>query len=908
MKKVFKKFHKGGTSHDPNRSNDSPSVPSQSCHSDHRPTELVVSSIPSNVTSTERTSAAESAERRDYFSSEEEYQMQLAMAISASNSQYRDDQRRSNLAGKEDVGAAEAMSRRYGDYNVVDYNERILDGFYDIYGLPISSPNKRKMPSLYELQTSFGDLGFEVIIVNRAIDNALVELEQVAQCIALDSRQAEVGFLLERISELVVQHLGGPVKDAHDMLAKWMRKSTELRMSQQTSLLPIGCITIGLSRHRSLLFKILADSVGIPCKLVKGSYYTGLDDDAVNIIKIDYDKEFLVDLMASPGTLLPADVLNAKDTVAGTYDATMNQHLLPWVTNNSSNDPHSSVPSLLNGVGSSTIDNNKFTDKAAKCGQALPKIAIQASLLDVGSSSMANQKACYPHVQHGESSAKQKVSDVKVDSGNFQEVTDLSNLFSELNPFQDRQFRATDNKNTEYRRRREQLVPNPGKLPPLVSKNRTPYNSSPNVNPANFVEALPSWQNISTNIQKASSSVDPYFAATIVDNESDSSGSTSCASGSSNSSVASTSRINSDGELDKKNKQLTSVQSSVETAMEKNYRKELPPINKTMRERNEQRKYVYKGKLERENHPQSRFIGTCMLSEHIPAWQPKPGRFDPMLDDVAELEIPWEHLIIGERIGLGSYGEVYHADWNGTEVAVKKFLDQDFYGDALDEFRSEVRIMRRLRHPNVVLFLGAVTRPPNLSIVSEFLPRGSLYRILHRPNCQIDERRRIKMAFDVALGMNCLHTSTPTVVHRDLKSPNLLVDKDWNVKVCDFGLSRLKHNTFLSSKSTAGTPEWMAPEVLRNEQSDEKCDVYSFGVILWELATLRMPWHGMNPMQVVGAVGFQEKRLEIPKEVDPMVARIILQCWQTEPSLRPSFAQLTTALKSLHRLVTPSSH
>ncbi|KAG9133843.1 hypothetical protein Leryth_023155 [Lithospermum erythrorhizon] len=214
--------------------------------------------------------------------------------------------------------------------------------------------------------------------------------------------------------------------------------------------------------------------------------------------------------------------------------------------------------------------------------------------------------------------------------------------------------------------------------------------------------------------------------------------------------------------------------------------------------------------------------------------------------------------------------------------------------------------MRRLRHPNVVLFMGAVTRPPNLSIITEFLPRGSLYRIIHRPHGQIDERRRIKMALDVARGMNCLHTSTPTIVHRDLKSPNLLVDKNWNVKVCDFGLSRLKHNTFLSSKSTAGTPEWMAPEVLRNEPSNEKCDVYSFGVILWELATLRLPWSGMNPMQVVGAVGFQNRRLEIPKEVDPLVARIIWQCWQTDPNLRPSFAQLTEALKPLQRLVIHS--
>lgn len=317
------------------------------------------------------------------------------------------------------------------------------------------------------------------------------------------------------------------------------------------------------------------------------------------------------------------------------------------------------------------------------------------------------------------------------------------------------------------------------------------------------------------------------------------------------------------------------------------------------------------GLYDRKKLTNDRFMGNDILKLKEPETPTSSvisgaRQVDQVMDDVGECEIPWDDLILGERIGLGSYGEVYRADWNGGEVAVKKFLDQDFSGAALAEFKREVRIMRRLRHPNVVLFRGAVTRPPHLSIITEFLPRGSLYRILHRPNCQVDEKRRIKMALDVAKGMNCLHSSIPTIVHRDLKSPNLLVDNNWNVKVCDFGLSRLKHNTFLSSKSTAGTPEWMAPEVLRNEPSNEKCDVYSFGVILWELATLRLPWSGMNPMQVVGAVGFQNKRLDIPKEVDPLVARIIWECWQTDPNLRPSFSQLTVALKSLQQLVIPS--
>ncbi|VAI84553.1 unnamed protein product [Triticum turgidum subsp. durum] len=221
-----------------------------------------------------------------------------------------------------------------------------------------------------------------------------------------------------------------------------------------------------------------------------------------------------------------------------------------------------------------------------------------------------------------------------------------------------------------------------------------------------------------------------------------------------------------------------------------------------------------------------------------------------------------------------SFGEVYRGEWHGTEVAVKKFLQQDISSDILEELKAEVRIMKRLRHPNVVLFMGAVTRIPNLSILTEFLPRGSLFRLIRRPNNQLDERKRIRMALDVARGMNYLHNCTPVVVHRDLKSPNLLVDKNWVVKA-----------------------EWMAPEVLRNEPSDEKCDVFSYGVILWELCTLLQPWEGMNPMQVVGAVGFQERRLDIPAEVDPAIAEIIERCWQTDPKTRPSFSEIMAALK-----------
>ncbi|KAG6427491.1 hypothetical protein SASPL_111737 [Salvia splendens] len=274
----------------------------------------------------------------------------------------------------------------------------------------------------------------------------------------------------------------------------------------------------------------------------------------------------------------------------------------------------------------------------------------------------------------------------------------------------------------------------------------------------------------------------------------------------------------------------------------------------------------------------------------------KSGEYTFYVDD---LNIPWSDLVVNEIIGAGSFGTVHRAEWNRCDVAVKIIMEQDFHAERFKEFIREVAIMKRLRHPNIVLFMGAVTEPPNLSIVTEYLSRGSLYRLLHKPGARevLDEKRRLSMACDVAKGMNYLHKRNPPVVHRDLKSPNLLVDKKYTVKVCDFGLSRLKANTFLSSKSAAGTPEWMAPEVLRDEPSNEKSDVYSFGVILWELATLQQPWGNLKPAQVVAAVGFKGKRLEIPRDVNPEVAAIIEACWAKESWKRPSFSSIMESLR-----------
>ncbi|XP_026429174.1 LEAF RUST 10 DISEASE-RESISTANCE LOCUS RECEPTOR-LIKE PROTEIN KINASE-like 1.4 [Papaver somniferum] len=241
-----------------------------------------------------------------------------------------------------------------------------------------------------------------------------------------------------------------------------------------------------------------------------------------------------------------------------------------------------------------------------------------------------------------------------------------------------------------------------------------------------------------------------------------------------------------------------------------------------------------------------------------------------------------------------------HVELYIVDVALKVFFKFECSDDLLQSFRQEVFLMKKLRHPNLLLFMGAVTSP-HLCIVTQFLPRGSLFQLLHHSTCKIDWRRRVLMALDIARGMSYLHHCNPPIVHCDLKSSNLLVDKNWTVKVGDFGLSRIKHATYLSMMSGNGTPQWMAPEIIRNDPTDEKSDVYSFGVVLWELATSKIPWDTLDSFQVIGVVGFMDQRLEIPKDTDPNWTSLIESCWQSEPKCRPTSNELQEKLKAMQK-------
>ncbi|CAL0331946.1 unnamed protein product [Lupinus luteus] len=208
-------------------------------------------------------------------------------------------------------------------------------------------------------------------------------------------------------------------------------------------------------------------------------------------------------------------------------------------------------------------------------------------------------------------------------------------------------------------------------------------------------------------------------------------------------------------------------------------------------------------------------------------------------------EIDTNHLIYANRVGSGSFGDLYRGTYCSQDVAIKVLKPERISTDMLKEFAQEVYIMRKIRHKNVVQFIGACTRPPNLCIVTEFMSRGSLYDYLHKQRGVFKLQSLLKIAIDVSKGMNYLHQNN--IIHRDLKTANLLMDENELVKVADFGVARVQTQSGVMTAET-GTYRWMAPEVIEHKPYGQKADVFSFGISLWELLTGELPYSHLTPI------------------------------------------------------------
>eukprot|EP00793_Prasinoderma_coloniale_P001386 PRCOL_00005161-RA len=291
------------------------------------------------------------------------------------------------------------------------------------------------------------------------------------------------------------------------------------------------------------------------------------------------------------------------------------------------------------------------------------------------------------------------------------------------------------------------------------------------------------------------------------------------------------------------------------------------------------------------------------LGQPIAPRPPRVGDFEGPSGFVplpAQYSIDFSELDIGRTIGRGAFGDVVTAQWRGQTVAMKRLQNVNAGRDSavLDDFLREVNTLMQVRHPNVVEFKGACTTPPNLGIVMEHCEHGSLFHVLRQLRGRLPLPLAIKWATDIARGVLHLHTLDRPVLHRDLKSCNLLVDARFRVKTADFGLARTKASSVAFTQ--VGTWGWMAPEVLDSAPYNEKADVYSYGVILWELLTQEEPFKGLAPMQIMRLIDRGE-RPAIPAGVSAGYRELIEQCWATDPDARPTFDEVVERLEALAR-------
>lgn len=244
-----------------------------------------------------------------------------------------------------------------------------------------------------------------------------------------------------------------------------------------------------------------------------------------------------------------------------------------------------------------------------------------------------------------------------------------------------------------------------------------------------------------------------------------------------------------------------------------------------------------------------------------------------------------------KNIGTGSFGSVSKAKnkYTGWSVAIKQLNTSNLPAKQVEFFKREVKILLQCNNPFLLDFVG-FSLEPQLSIVTTFMNQGSLWDLLHKYPNSITPTQKTNIAIGVCHGMRYLHSKG--IIHRDLKSPNILLDNRLFPYVADFGLGRIIEKAIEGlppMTNCAGTPNWMAPEQIATENYGFPVDVYAFGMILYELATSRFPFEGLKQHEIFSRVT-QGHRPELPSSLDgTSLAELIKKCWDQDPNNRPTF-------------------
>lgn len=275
-------------------------------------------------------------------------------------------------------------------------------------------------------------------------------------------------------------------------------------------------------------------------------------------------------------------------------------------------------------------------------------------------------------------------------------------------------------------------------------------------------------------------------------------------------------------------------------------------------------------------------------------------------ESIEDWEIPADEILVGPRVGSGSFGTVYKAHWHGS-VAVKTLNVKIPTAAQLQAFKNEVAVLRKTRHVNILLFMGCVSKP-QLAIVTQWCEGSSLYKHLHVFETKFELYTLIEIGRQTAQGMDYLHAKN--IIHRDLKSNNIFLHDDLTVKIGDFGLATAKTRWSGSQQfhQPTGSILWMAPEVIRMQEDNPysfQSDVYAFGIVAYELLAGQLPYsHVNNKDQILFMVGRGYLRPDLNKlrsDTPKALRRLVEDCIKFNRDERPLFRQILASLEGLSR-------
>lgn len=272
--------------------------------------------------------------------------------------------------------------------------------------------------------------------------------------------------------------------------------------------------------------------------------------------------------------------------------------------------------------------------------------------------------------------------------------------------------------------------------------------------------------------------------------------------------------------------------------------------------------------------------------------------------------VPFEELKIGECVGGGGFGQVFKGIFCGNTIAVKKLLLKSISSELHKDFVNEATIMAKCRHPNIVEFYGVSFHSDENYLLMQYLANGSLYRLLSEREKEIPWTTRWNIASDITSGLSYLHSQN--IIHRDLKSMNILLDQNFRAKITDFGLAKIKIVTTstLTNVTRPGTIRWNAPELFQFSQAKEtmKSDIWSLGMVFWEIASRRLPFSDiLEDMRVMFFIA-QGAKQEIPSDTPKELSEIILECWSLDSEKRPAAPSILSKLASVEQKPANSSN